>query len=83
MGIKINLKSRKIDQLSVKSDLFRKKSDFLYTKIDILFGIYLRKDFSKISEGRRLRRNVKKMSVGGKKIKIFTKSTEYFSHGLA
>ena len=35
MGIKINLKSQKIEDISLKIDIFWKKSDILYTTVDI------------------------------------------------
>ena len=51
MGVKIYLKTRNIEQIFQKFDIFPKNSDVLYTRVDF-FSHFFSENVLKLSQGR-------------------------------
>ena len=79
--MKIHLKTRKIEEIFRKSYIFTKNPDLLYSRGDMFF-IFFSEKHLKVTTRTSVGRNNGRTSVGGEKIKKFTKSTENFREGL-
>ena len=79
--MKIHLKTRKIEEIFQKFDIFPKNPDLLYSRGDMFF-IFFSEKHLKVTTRTSVGRNNGRTSVGGEKIKKFTKSTENFREGL-
>ena len=78
--MKIHLETRKIEEIFQKFDIFPKNPDLLYSRGDMFF-IFFSEKHLKVTTRTSVGRNNGRTSVGGEKIKKFTKSTENFSDG--